>query len=318
MAQFAGPFNSGAGATFDEAKWRQMIGAMFISGVIRDALNELAVTAGSGMNVDIDTGRAIVDGEYYSNDASTSLAQVADATFSRINVIAVHINMTASTDSAGVSARSGAVITLAGTPSGSPSAPALTQVADTTWEIALAQVLIPNGASSSSSFTITDVRKWASSNLSAPFRVAANSYGHNDSPSLVVYNGNAGSAEKVYIGNDGIVSGNAVETHIQADHKGTATDVLQTVPDTTGSDPATLILGGSQGSGVQIRQSNLKVFSGSGNTTGVTHGLGQTPDIVLIQPHGITAEPIAANNLGATTVDIYCSGAWTAIAIKNA
>ena len=156
LTVFCGPFNSGGGANFDETSWREMLSALCLDGVIKGALNQFAVTAGSGMAVNVDTGHAIGDGVYFRSDASTVVSVPAsDPTNDRIDLIVVHINLTGSTDSAGVAARSGAIIDVPGTPSGSPSAPNATRTLNTTWEIPLAQVRVPHGSSSSASFTIT-------------------------------------------------------------------------------------------------------------------------------------------------------------------
>ncbi len=100
-------------------------------------------------------------------------------------------------------------------------------------------------------------------------------------------------------------------------HKGSEQALLQTFPDLTGSTAALVIVGGNPGQGIQVRLGNMSVFSGSGNTIGAVHNLGQTPSLVLIAPHGTTAEPTAYNNPATNTVDIYCTGAWTAIAIAQ-
>jgi hypothetical protein len=156
MTYFTGPFNSGGGANFDETSWREMLSALALDGVIKGALNTLAVTAGTGMSVNVDTGHAIGDGVYFRSDASVVVTVTAsDPTNDRIDLICVHINLTGSTDSAGVTARSAAIIDVAGTPGGSPSAPSPVRTANTTWEIPLAQVRVPHGATTSASFTIT-------------------------------------------------------------------------------------------------------------------------------------------------------------------
>lgn len=155
MTVTALPFLSGPGASFSESEWRETFGALFLDGVIKDILNEYAVTAGSGMTVNVDTGRAIAEGLLVVNDASAAVTiTTADGTHDRIDVIAIHVNLTGSTDSDGVSARSAALIAIAGTPAASPTTPNLTRDSDT-WEVPLAQVLVPAGASSSGSFTIS-------------------------------------------------------------------------------------------------------------------------------------------------------------------
>lgn len=314
MTRFAGPFNSGGGASFEMLKWRRMMSALFPDGVIIGALNELAVTTGSGLTVNVDTGRAIANGEYFENDASFALTLTPDGTFGRYYLIVAHINESASTDSAGVAAYSGDLVALAGTPNASPTVPSVTQTLDTVWEIPLAAVLVPAGAASSSSFTITDLRVF----VGALSRWLANKDSAGESTDAIqLLPGGGSQAARLALGG---WSANAalVETIVRARHNGSDQDVFHSFPDATGASAALIKVGSDPSTGIHIRLGNMSVFSGSGNTLAAAHGLGQTPNMIIITPHGTTAEPVAFNNLGATTVDIYCTGAWTAMVIAQA
>ena len=58
-------------------------------------------------------------------------------------------------------------------------------------------------------------------------------------------------------------------------------------------------------------------FSGSG-TGVVSHGWSvNTPKVVLAQPSGGSATGIGYDALGSSTVKIYCSGSWTAMALGS-
>lgn len=160
MTTFAGPFNSGGGANFNEQQWRQMLGELFGDGTLLGF--NLAVTAGSGMQVVVSAGRAVGDGMYFSSDATTNLAiATSDPTNPRIDLVVVHFNMTGSTDAQGVTTRNAALLVSKGTPAPSPSAPSLLQTYDTVWEVPLAQVAVGAGVSSISSGNITDVHFWS-------------------------------------------------------------------------------------------------------------------------------------------------------------
>lgn len=117
-----------------------------LGAVLPDYLNELEIT-GSSSPVSFDTGAAIVYGFPYYNDASGTLAVPTPSTATRIDRIALRADWTAQTVRA---------TRLAGT-EGVGSAPVLTQTANTTWDIPLAQVSITTGGV----ITVTDEREFA-------------------------------------------------------------------------------------------------------------------------------------------------------------
>ncbi len=230
MTIFAGPFLSGGGASFSEGEWRELFSALAFDGVVRGALNQFAVTAGTGMNVNVDTGHAIGNGVYVRNDASVAVTlNASDPTNDRIDLLVIHINLTGSVDGAGVAARSADIIALAGTPAGSPTAPSYT-LNSSTWEIPLAQVRVPHGAVSSASFIIS----------------------------------------------------------------------MDNVPN-VGS--------GRSWSGARVVGQSMSVFSGitgGSNPTTVNHGLGETPNYILLTANNTgTPAKLSFHNQNATTVDIY-------------
>lgn len=153
MAQTSYPFSIGPGRLMTDAQWRAMTKRWRGSGVNKGDQNSLVVAAGAGLQVTVASGSAFVQGEFYTNDASLPLAHAAaDATFGRLDLVVLEMNLT------DINAPLVQAVVVAGTPSGSPALPALTQ-SSTIYQIPLASVLIPALASSVS--TITDYRSWA-------------------------------------------------------------------------------------------------------------------------------------------------------------
>ncbi|QQE80940.1 hypothetical protein [Alicyclobacillus sp. SO9] len=152
------PFTSGSGTQVDTSQWSMMARNWVPTGVIKGALNELAVTAaGTAMSVSVDTGRAFIMGGQYQNDASKAVQiAAADATNPRIDLIALRIDWSANTIG---------IVYLEGTAAASPVAPSLTQndilSGGTRWEIPLAQVAVAANATAISSSDVTDERYYA-------------------------------------------------------------------------------------------------------------------------------------------------------------
>lgn len=154
MAETYFPFDAGAGSSITEDQWRKMAKFWTRSGVYRGELNGLAPTAnGSGMQVFVDTGRAWIEGHFYENDASKTLAiAAADPTNPRIDRIVLKLDTAANTI---------ALVIKTGTPAGSPTPPARV-FSGTTYELPVAQVLVDAAATSITAPKITDERCYAS------------------------------------------------------------------------------------------------------------------------------------------------------------
>ena len=300
MSETFGPFDTGAGATFQQDKWQALMKAFMVEGIINGTLNELAVAAGSGMHVNENTGQAVLCGIWYQNSASNALTiSTADATNSRIDLVVLHADLSAKTVAAAI---------LTGTPAGSPTVPSLTQ-SSSVWEIALAEVLVHAGDTAASQFTITDRRAKI-----GPLQYLPNSYGTPQTV-LGISNGDKTHAGKITLG-----SGTS-EVHARASHNGGDTDVIQTVPDTSGSGPALIKVGGDPSQGIHVRLGNMSIFSGTGSQAGVAHGLGQTPSIIIISPlNSSTPTNWSVGNITSTTVDVNlgASDNWVGIAIAQA
>lgn len=113
-----------------------------LSAVFRGELNELAVT-GAVTPVSVASGRSIVWGTWYENDAATTIAIPTPGALTRIDRIVARKSWAAQTVR---------LVRIAGTEGG--AAPALVQVLGTTWDEPIAQVSITTGGV----ITITDQR----------------------------------------------------------------------------------------------------------------------------------------------------------------
>lgn len=116
--------------------------------------SELPVTASDGMNVTLGKGRAWLAyaefaGVVYANtNAMQIVIPTADAYFDRIDRVVIRFDRTANTIVAAV---------VSGAAASAPSAPAITR-SDSIYEISLAQIRVPTGATEISEANITDER----------------------------------------------------------------------------------------------------------------------------------------------------------------
>lgn len=115
-----------------------------LSGVFRGELSQLAVS-GAATPVSIASGRAITWGTWFENDAATTVAIPTPASSTRVDRIVLRKDWVAQTVR---------VTRIAGVEGA--GAPALTQVAGTTWDEPLAQVSITTGGV----ITLTDQREF--------------------------------------------------------------------------------------------------------------------------------------------------------------
>ena len=115
-------------------------------GVFQHLNGGLAVVAGTGMEVTVATGRAIVQNKWVQNDAAFPLTiEAASDTYGRKDAVVIRLSYTN---------RAISIAVKTGTPSASPAAPSLTR-SSTTYEMALAYVNVSAGATS---VTVTDKR----------------------------------------------------------------------------------------------------------------------------------------------------------------
>lgn len=147
------PFDAGAGAAVTESQWNQMARLWLRTGVARGQLNEFATFADStGMQVKVPSGQAWIEGSFVQSDAQTTLAiGTAHATLARIDRVVLRRDSVGNTI---------ALVVLAGTPASTPAPPAITQTAST-WDLPLAQVLVPAAAATITAGNVTDERTFA-------------------------------------------------------------------------------------------------------------------------------------------------------------
>lgn len=126
-------------------------------GVIYGYGDELAVSPGSGMAVKVGTGAAFVQGrmlEVY-DQAETLPVTAAHATNPRIDRVVMRVDLSTAQRRAYLAVKTG-------TPAATPAAPLLQQDS-TVWEMGLAQVRVPAGATGIVAEDITDERAFTSS-----------------------------------------------------------------------------------------------------------------------------------------------------------
>ena len=206
-------FNMGGGAHSDAA-YTAFENAAYGSCVAN--ATSLAVSAGSGMSVRIAAGDAIIStpssGKRIQSDAiETVTISAANATYPRIDSVVVYIDSAVQPTTAVIDNINGILkfAAVAGTPAASPTAPTESMIQAAIGAgnryMVLADVKVPNGATSMNTATFTDRRKVAtmvdSSNLAEKSVKAKNidfttmiTYGANNSAqtisgSLVIQSG---------------------------------------------------------------------------------------------------------------------------------
>jgi hypothetical protein len=159
MAEFYFPFDSGAGANVFEDRWSLMAkdwrsDGVVVKGNILDTwADDLAVdeTTPNSMGVRIRSGEAFIRGHKYINDASFTLTiPPAHASFNRTDYVVLRLDWVENTISAAL---------LKGVEDGTNSIPTLTQTQGSRWEIPLATISVPAGATAITRANITDQRE---------------------------------------------------------------------------------------------------------------------------------------------------------------
>lgn len=171
MAEDSRFFTSSTGdaRSYSSANFAEVLNKVLTTGYFAGSGGELAVTASSpaDMNINVATGEAWIQGYYYKNTASKTLAvTAADGSNPRIDRVVLELDL--------VTNRLINLKMLDGTPAASPVAPALTQ-SGTTYQITLAQVYVDTGATSIASGKITDERDTVTSPVSGANQAKANS-----------------------------------------------------------------------------------------------------------------------------------------------
>lgn len=147
MAVTYGFFNSVNGdRKYNAEQMSEYFRGIINEGVYQHVDGGLAVTAGTGLAVNVAAGRAIIQNRWVQNSAAMSLTiAAASETYARKDAVVIRLNW---------SSRSISIAVKTGTPAASPVAPSMTRNS-TTYEMALAYV---NVAANATSVTVTDKR----------------------------------------------------------------------------------------------------------------------------------------------------------------
>lgn len=146
---FAGATGDGA-APYTQEEFRSYNDEMHGEGVVADALNELAVS-GVATPLTVATGRAMVNGFHYVNDAAKTLVVTTPSVGTTGGRVVLRANWAAATVR---------LFVLLNT-DGNAGIPALTQTSGATYEISLASFTVTTGGV----ITLTDTRTFAASPL---------------------------------------------------------------------------------------------------------------------------------------------------------
>ena len=146
----SGFFNSSGGdRVYSATDFAAYFGKLVSNGIFYTTTTNLQVTPGSGMAVNVAAGSAWINGYSYENtDALTINLATASGVNPRIDRVVVRFSAVE---------RRIYLAVLTGTPAETPTAPALTRSNDT-YELGLADILVPKGSVSIPALNITDTR----------------------------------------------------------------------------------------------------------------------------------------------------------------
>ena len=146
----SGFFNSSGGdRVYSATDFAAYFGKLVSNGIFYAAPTNLQVTPGSGMAVSVVVGSAWINGYSYENtDALTINLATASGVNPRIDRVVVRFSAVE---------RRIYLAVLTGTPAETPTAPALTRSNDT-YELGLADILVPKGSVTISAINLTDTR----------------------------------------------------------------------------------------------------------------------------------------------------------------
>ena len=125
--------------------------ALWIASIIGNGVydGELAVKAGSNMQIVLPTGRAWINGYYYRNDGDLALSVGnADGVLNRKDAVVLRWD---------INARSITAQIIKGTPASSAAAPAITRTAEQ-FDLKVAEISVPAGTTAITQALITDTR----------------------------------------------------------------------------------------------------------------------------------------------------------------
>ena len=151
MAEKSSFFASvGGDRKYGAADWAAYFGSLVGNGYFAASLTALQATAsGDGLGVNINAGKAFVNGYFYNNTEPLVLTlDTADGVLPRIDRIVVRLSYTA---------REIRTVIKKGTPASAPSAPDMQRDAER-WELVIADISVPAGATVITAQNITDRR----------------------------------------------------------------------------------------------------------------------------------------------------------------
>lgn len=137
---------------FNSANLRKIFHMLYTNGVaMTEDSTALQVVPNSGMSVSVNAGMAIIEGAMgFQEEAAVISLDAAHATYARIDTIVARLNTN-------LSGRSISLEVLTGTAAADPSAPAITR-AGNIYDLRLADINIPAGATAITATMITDTR----------------------------------------------------------------------------------------------------------------------------------------------------------------
>lgn len=154
-----GPYNEGPGASVGEAQWGRIYESLSSSGVSPRVLGEMRVSqraAGANMSVDVAPGQVFLQGHQGRSAGVTNLPIGANASgVTRYDRVIARSNRATNVTELDVKQGAGGVL-------------ATLQQDDTIYESHIAQVTVPNGATSITNAGILFKPSWASGRASSP------------------------------------------------------------------------------------------------------------------------------------------------------
>ena len=149
MAQTSWPFENKDTSETEFSQWARNIG----EGIKQNTLNELEPFADStGMRVKVKSGQALIRGHYYQSSAEEVVTVTAsDPSNPRIDILILELDPSANSITLKVTA---------GTPAGSPTAPAIVQTDGGIYQVKLADIAVGTGVTTIASGDVTDARSY--------------------------------------------------------------------------------------------------------------------------------------------------------------
>lgn len=147
----SGFFNSENGdRVYDADQMSLYFEGLVSSGVFEKVGDRLQVTAGTGMSVNVGTGRAIISSKWVKNDSALNLEiSASDLQKNRIDAIAIRFD---------ASARSVSIVVKEGTPTTGAATPPTRATGADVYELFLAYVSVPKTTTAITQDLITDLR----------------------------------------------------------------------------------------------------------------------------------------------------------------